>query len=341
MFRVNLNPVVLKIKRFPKYFAMAVLGMFIFGLACFASSCKKKDRTEEIISKIEVDLKIYRFDREFANAEPEDIPQLKRHYPYLFPEQFADSVWIAKLTDTIQQELSQEVEKAFGDFGNETADLESLFQHIVHYFPDFEVPKVVTLTSDVRHNDRILLTDSLLLIGLDNYLGKDHHFYQGLQRYIAAGLDKKYLTVDVASAFAKKVLTYPNDRTFLSRMVHYGKELYLKDRLLPEISDAQKIGYSEEQLDWALANEEQIWRYFVERELLYSTDSELDRRFLDPAPFSKFRLALDNESPGRLGRYMGWQIVRAFMNKNEVTLQQLLDLPAAKILQESNYKPRK
>ncbi|MEZ4810588.1 MAG: gliding motility lipoprotein GldB [Allomuricauda sp.] len=328
-------------KRLSKYFRPWALGCSIFLMAMSIFGCRETDETEGKIAKIPLDLKIVRFDREFANAKPGDIPNLKKRYHYLFPEQFSDSVWIAKLTDTIQLELSDEVNKVFGDFDVESKDLESLFQHIAYYFPGFRAPKVVTLTSDVRYNDRVILTDTLLLLGLDNYLGKDHHFYQSIQRYIAAGLDKRYLSSDVASAFAKKVVGHPADRTFLSRMVYYGKELYLKDKLLPTLSDAQKIGYSDEEMDWANANEEQIWRYFVERELLYSTDSQLDRRFLDPAPFSKFQLELDNESPGRLGRYMGWQIVRAFMSKNDVGLSELLDMPADEILKRSNYKPRK
>ena len=284
---------------------------------------------------------VLRFDREFANAKPSDIPKLRSTYPYLFPTQFADSVWVSKLSDTIQIELSDEVDAAFGNFEQEEEELRSLFKHIKYYFPDFEPPKVVTLTSDVRYSDRVILTDTLLLLGLDNYLGKDHHFYRSIQKYVAAELDKRYLTSDVASAYAKKLLHYPRNRTFLSRMVYYGKELYLKDKLLPLILDGQKIRYSEEQMDWARDNEEQIWRYFVERELLYSTDSKLDRRFLDPAPFSKFQLELDSESPGRLGRYMGWQIVRAFMEKNDVGLTQLLDIPADEILKKSNYKPKR
>ena len=328
-------------KRFPKYFTSVIFVLSMGGMVCFVVGCKNEDKTAETISKIEVDLQIDRFDKEFASATPSDIPVLKKNYPYLFPRQFSDSVWIAKLTDTIQLELLAEVEKEFKDFNAESLALESLFQHVQYYFPESNVPKVVTLTSDVRYNDRIILTDSLLLIGLDNYLGAEHHFYQGLQRYIAAGLDKKYLTSDVASAFSKQVLSYPRDRSFLSRMVYFGKELYIKDKLLPDLPDAQKIGYEEADLEWAMANEEQIWRYFVERELLYSTDTKLDRRFLDPAPFSKFQLALDNESPGRLGRYMGWQIVRSFMEGNDVGLRQLLQLPADEIFKKSNYKPRK
>ena len=305
-------------------------------------SCQQGDKRAEEISKIPLDLSVERFDRQFAQAAVEDIPLLKGKYPYLFPEQFSDSIWKAKLQDTIQQELLSEVDKVFRDFGEEEAELISLFKHIKYYFPKYRVPKVLTLTSEVQYDNRVVLTDTLLLLGLDNYLGEDHHFYRSISRYIAKGLDKKYLTSDVANAFAKTINHYPRDRTFLSRMVYYGKELYLKDRLMPMATDAIKLNFTEDEMLWAKENEEQIWRYVVENELLYNTDAELDRRFLDPAPFSKFQLELDSESPGRLGRYMGWQIVRAFMERNpEVTLTELLDLPSNDIFKRSNYKPKK
>ncbi|HET8735605.1 MAG TPA: gliding motility lipoprotein GldB [Pricia sp.] len=305
------------------------------------SGCSDSEKVADEIEKINVDLKISRFDREFAKAEPLDIPILKKAYPYLFPAQYTDSIWVAKLQDSLQVELLSEVASAFPDFSEEEQDLELLFKHIKYYFPDYRVPDVVTLTSDVDYHNRIVMTDSLLLIALDNYLGPDHRFYQGFSDYIAEELNKKYLVSDVASAFAKQVVPAPKRRTFLAQMVYYGKELYLKDKLLPFISDAQKIKYSEEELAWAQANEEQIWRNFIEQEHLYSTDNKLGPRFLDPAPFSKFGLALDNESPGRIGRYVGWQIVRAFMEKNEVSLQQMLGLSAAEIFKKSKYKPEK
>jgi gliding motility-associated lipoprotein GldB len=317
-----------------KYFPILALILLI--------SCGEDEKLEKEIAKIPIDIEIKRFDREFAETLPNDIPKLKSKYPYLFPQQFSDSVWISKLNDTIQQELLSEVDIAFGDFSEQEMELISLFQHIMYYFPTFRIPKIVTLTSEVQYESRVVLTDSLLLLGLDNYLGAEHHFYRSISKYIATGLDMQYLTSDIASAFAKTINRYPRNRTFLSRMVYHGKELYLKDKLIPQTSDAQKMNYTEDEMVWAQENEEQIWRYFVERELLYSTDSELDRRFLDPAPFSKFQLELDSESPGRLGRFMGWQIVRAFMDKNpEVTLTELLDIPADEIFKKSNYKPQK
>ncbi|WP_136466228.1 gliding motility lipoprotein GldB [Flagellimonas onchidii] len=328
-------------KRLSKYLGFRSHLLWVSLIFSMFLACKKVDKTAEAIAATQIDLSIARFDREFAAAKAETIPLLKSKYPYLFPSQFSDSVWVAKLKDTIQLELSEEVDKVFGDFEDETTDLESLFKHVAYYFPKAKPPKIITVTSDVRYNDRVILTDSLLLLGLDNYLGPEHHFYERIQRYIASGLDKKYLASDVASALAKKIVKYPSDRSFLSRMVYYGKELYLKDKLLPQKEDAQKIGYSDIQMQWAIDNEEQIWRYFIDSELLYSTDAKLDRRFLDPAPFSKFGLVMDSDSPGRIGRYIGWQIVRAFMDKNDVTLDQMLSLPADEIFKRSKYKPRK
>jgi len=119
---------------------------FLFlGLAFFIS-CNQEDKVEEEISKIPVDIKIERFDKVFAEASPSDIPQLKKRYPLLFPEQYADSVWVKMLQDTIQQELNREVVKAFPEV-EQTEEIESLFQHVQYYFPQVSVPRVITITS--------------------------------------------------------------------------------------------------------------------------------------------------------------------------------------------------
>jgi len=305
-------------------------------------ACGDEKKVADQVANIPVDLKVFRFDHELAETTTETFSETKKKYPYLFPAQYPDSIWIQKLDDTIQIELLDEVGKAFPNFDTEKEELELLYKHIKYYFPRINGPKVLTVISDVDYQNRIILTDSLLLIGLDNYLGSDHRFYQGMQGYIGTILDKRYLNSDVAGAFVTKILNYPSERTFLSKIVYYGKVLYLKDKLLPLETDAQKIGYSEEQYEWAQANEEPVWRYFVERELLYSTDKELEARFLDLAPFSKFGLELiDGESPSRIGRYMGWQIVKAYMDKNELTPQQLLGISAEEIFREANYKPSK
>ncbi|APQ16592.1 gliding motility lipoprotein GldB [Maribacter hydrothermalis] len=301
-------------------------------------SCNDSDKVAQEIAAVPIDLNISRFDREFASAGAEGLPVLRKKYPYLFPA--PDSVWVAKMQDSLQIELFQEVGNTFQSFEDEKESIIQLFKHIKYYFPEYTVPKIITVTNDVDYNNRIILADSILFVSLDNYLGAEHKYYGGFQRYIAKSLDRNYLVSDIASAFAKQVVPRPRDRTFLARMIYFGKELYLKDLFMPNANDGKRIGYSQDEMDWAIANEEPMWRNFIENEYLYSTDNKLNQRFLEPAPFSKFGLELDNESPGRLGRYVGWQIVRAFMENNDVDIKQLMTMPADEIFKKSNYKPR-
>ena len=124
-------------------------------------------------------------------------------------------------------------------------------------------------------------------------------------------------------------------------MIHSGKILYLKDVILPEYKEEEKIGYTESQLHWCQENESYMWRYFIENQLLYDDDPKLLLRFVNPAPFSKFYLEIDNESPGKVGAWTGWQIVRSYMKNNEVSLTQLMQTDAKEIFEKSNYKPKK
>jgi len=111
--------------------------------------------------------------------------------------------------------------------------------------------------------------------------------------------------------------------------------------MIPFKSDAEKIGYTKSQLEWAEINENMIWTYFVEKELIFKTDSRLVNRFIAPAPYSKFYLQLDNESPARLGQYMGWQIVRAYANRTGEDFKTILKTDAETIFNKSKYKPKK
>ncbi len=315
-------------------------AVFVLLMAIYQCADPQPGVAEEVLN-IPLTLEVDRFDLKFDKAGVEDLPALKAQYPFFFPPQYADSIWMTKLTDTLQQQIRREVRLAFRDFEPYAADLELFYKHAKFYFPQTRVPRVITLTTDVDYQNRVILTDSLLLVGLDNYLGPEHEFYANMSRYIAQELDPDLMVSDVASAFSAKHVPTPRSRSFVAQMVYYGKVLYLKDRLMPMAPDSVKIGYSASQWTWAQQNESQIWRYFVERELLFSTDNKLGPRFLEPAPFSKFRLVLDNESPGRIGRYMGWQIVRAFMKNNEVGLKELLSMPGEEVFQRSNYKPPK
>lgn len=315
--------------------------ILVFFIIILVVSCNQKSETEEKIEAIELDLQVIRFEQEFAGTDPRELPELKQKYPFLFPEQFPDSVWIEKLSDSLQLEINQAVEAEFPDFTMQEDELYALFQHINYYFPDFKIPAVITVTSEVDYKNKIIYAEDYLFVSLDTYLGTDHPFYTGLQNYFKKNFKKDQIVVDAAEEIAKKYVPGPDSRTFLSHMIYYGKIQYLKGVWLPTLDPARRIGYTKDEYDFAEANESQIWRYFVENELIYDTDNQLQTRFLHPAPFSKFYLQLDAESPARLGQYIGLEIVKAYMDKNDVSLSRMLQTSAEEIFNNANFKPRK
>ena len=317
--------------------------LLVFALALLALSCKNENATEEKVAAVAIGkINIVRFDDLFYNSRPADLPKIKQQFPYLFPQGNADTVWTNKLSNPLLQQLHREVDKKFPGNTALQDGIGSLVQHIKYYYPQQPTPKVVTLISEMDYTNRAIFTDTLALISLDLYLGKEHRFYVDFPKYQREQFEPSQILPDLVSAFSYHRIAPPADRTLLSLMIYYGKELYLKDMLLPDVPDYNKIGYTKAQLEWSFANESEMWRYFVENKLFYDTDSRLPNRFINPAPFSKFYLGFDNESPGRLGQWLGWQIVRAYMDNNKnVTLHQLLATDAKTIFDNSKYKPKK
>lgn len=318
---------------------------FIFSFVLFTGigfSCKNETSLEKHIAQINTQIKIERFDRLFDSVATENLPELKIAYPFMFSEKYTNSFWLAKKEDTLQKQLFNEVAKTFSNFHEIETEIEWLFNHIKYYFLDFNTPRVITITNDVDYRNKVIVTDTITLIALDNYLGSEHQFYSNIPNYIKANFKKSQVVVDLARAYSENYIYQPQRSTLLDEMIFLGKQLYFKELTIPFKTDAELIGYSESQLNWAIKNEAYIWRYFVERELLYSTDTKLLSRFINNAPFSKFYLEyIDAESPGRIGQYIGWQIVRAYMQHNKTPVDNMLKKSTDDIFNNSKFKPRK
>ncbi|EGD34793.1 gliding motility lipoprotein GldB [Capnocytophaga sp. oral taxon 338] len=316
-----------------KYFYFLFITLSLILLGC--------NRTERKIAQIPMEVKVLRIDSIFFHTPAKEFVQIKAKYPLFFPENTTDEEWLEKQADSLQRALFSETERTFGDFSQEKKEIKRIYQHIKYYFPHFKSVKVVTVTSDVDYSSRVIYADSLLVIGLDNYLGAKHPFYVDIDGYIAQEMDKKYLPVDVALAFARAIIPPERNATFLDAMVYEGKILYLAQRFLPSMQEKDILKYTQEKYQWAQENEAQIWRYFIENQLLYSTDRKILSRFIDIAPFSKFYLELDNQSPGGVGRFIGLSIVKQYMEKHPEALQKLGLISTEELFKKANYKPKK
>ncbi len=319
-----------------------LLIWLIFSLFFF--SCKQKNPLQVDTSKINAKANVIRFDKIFYQAKPEDLPKIKSDFKNLFPKQVTDSLWLAKMKDTLERELFIAVQKEFGDFSKEKNDLTELFKHVKYYYPKFKDPKIITILTNITYDDRVVYNKDTLYISLDVFLGKDHPFYKkylDYPKYIVNTFTKEQLLVNSAKEIAQKVQIPQNNRTFLDKMIQRGKVYYTTQAFLPEMPENEIIHYLPEQQKWTSDNEKMIWTYFLDKNLLYDTNPKLDRRFLEEAPFTKFYLDIDNETPGRIGEWVGLQIVKSYMQKNDVSLPEMLQTPNTELFKKSKYKPKR
>ena len=313
---------------------------FLIVILAFVA-CEKKSKVEKIVNQIPVEIGVTRFDQAFFEAKTTDLLTLKKQFPAFFPIGVPDSVWVNKMNNPLWRELYAEVQKKYKNFESQTKSIAALLQHIKYYFPETKTPKITTLIYEMDFNTKAIYADSIVLIPLEMYLGKTQKFYE-FPDYQKQILEPNQILPDIVSSFAQSKIRPAKVKNLLSSMIQSGKELYLKDLLLPEYLDHEKIGYTTEQLLFCQENEPFIWAYFIEKNLLYSNDPKLANRFINAAPFSKFYLDIDNDTPGRIGTWVGWQIVRAFAKNNpEISLQGLLDTDAETIFNKSKYKPKK
>ena len=305
------------------------------------ASCANNSKVEQEIEAIPMDISVERFDQIFMNSTEKTLPGLKAKYAFLFQKQTPDSIFLNRTKDPIQKLIQRAVDSVFGDFSATEEALISLYKHIKYYKPSLKTPRLISVYSDVDYRNKVIVTDSIVLISIDNYLGSNHEFYDSFYNYIKKNLKKDQLVMDLADTYAARWINQPKRTTFLEKLIYQGKKLYLKDLWVPSAEDFTKIGYSSDEWQWANENEFYIWQYFIENELLYSTDPKLGTRFITPAPFSRFNLELDSESPGALGQYIGWKIVRSYVKNNDISLLNLLQMDAQTIFKNAKYKPKR
>jgi hypothetical protein len=221
-----------------------------------------------------------------------------------------------------------------------SSEMESAFKRFRYHFPGKPLPKkVVAFESGFNYN--ITTADSTLGMGLEMYLGADNAFYRMLQwpQYKTIQLRKEYLVSDAMKGWI--INTFDSNEpinNLLNHMIFYGKMYYCMDAVLPDTPDSIKIGYTSEQVKYCEAYEKKLWGHFTEKERLYKNDLKEIAEYTSEGPFTS---AISKDCPPRIAMYIGWQIVRSYMNKNEkVSLEDLMKTKDAQlILTKSKYKP--
>lgn len=330
-----------------------------FLISVLAISCTNNKDIDT--SNIDINLEVQRFDQDLTQVKPlnvtQDLATLEKKYPTFYNDYFEKilsvgskqnpeyySTIAAVLEGDAFKELQKETNQVYPNFDQYQEEITESFKRIKYYYPEWKTPKIITYISGFQVQTPI--GSGYVGIGLDMFLGRESKFYPALvetiPRYISRRFTPENITPRVVEVITREEL-FPelsNDKTLLSKMIYNGKLLYFMKQILPQVADSTLIGYSEAQMKWATDFESDTYAYFLEYNLLYESDYFKIQKFISEAPFTP-GLGTKNDSAPKLGNFIGWQIVKRYMEENtEVDLKQLmLEKDAQKVLRMAKYRP--
>ena len=307
------------------------------------------------VSNVSLDLKIKHLDVDLLKLKQAEIqlaiPLIKASYQEFFDiftyrmigiggteqEDFPELLY-SFVADTLIRSLETHVAQKI-DTLQLREELEQAFKHYKYYFPQKEIPVIYTCISGFHQS--VVTSEKLLGISLDKYLGVNSLFYQqlGLPAYKRRNMHPQKMVPDMMVAWASAEWPKADEaNSLLSQMIQDGKVMYFMDAMLPDLSDTLKIGYTGKQLEFCKNNEAMMWTFLAEHKLLFTTDRMSIKRFMDDGPYTG---AFTDESPGRTGTWIGWQIVRSYMKQNkQVKLADLMEIKDFQaVLNQSGYQP--
>ena len=333
------------------------IAVKILSCSVLLSACQT-DRLDVDVSHIGLKVDIQRFDREFFEAPKDSLHQYNRLFYNKygqFYKRYVENVLRmgmvsdpalgynlgSFLNDKYVKELYTDCQKRFTEMDVYEAELTDAFRHYSYYFPEKQVPAVLTYISGIQY--KVVVTEGTLGIGLDMYLGSDYENYlrSGFPVYVVRGMKPSNLVADAMKGWlSTEFEPEEQPKDLFGTFVQEGKIMYLLDAMLPQTPDSLKIAYTPQQLEWCMNSEFQIWAHFVDNELLYKQDAKAWEKYVSDGPFTS---GFPRESPARIGTWLGWQIVRAFMQNNpQVSIPELIQITNTQgILTRSKYKPAK
>lgn len=243
-------------------------------------------------------------------------------------------------SDTTLVRLIADVEEKYADVDDLERELTKGFKRLKKEVPGLHIPKVYTQISAL--NESIVISDTLLGISLDKYMGEDYPLYSRFYYpHQCRSMRPERIAPDSFLFYLISEFPLPetSNGNLMEIMIHQGKLYYVVQQILGYTSTENIIDYSAEEKKWCRENRKLIWEYMVKNRQLYATDPMVIRTYTRPVPYTSY---FGEGSPSLIGIWMGIEIVSSFMKNNKkMTIQDLLLLTDYDyILSESNFNPR-
>ncbi|MCE2682016.1 MAG: hypothetical protein LW704_03505 [Cryomorphaceae bacterium] len=331
---------------------MSIKSFFIAGsIALLISSCAN-DPLDVDASDVKVNIGFVNMDsiwsksdgRDFLKADADFRERIPEMYEYelgycLRVGRISDTALINSLTqfknDPFMSRVGKAIKREFKDLTSVKAELLDGFRHIKYHLPSAKLPSNIVFMNSV-FTSSAFSSQKEIGIGLERYLGEKSPVIKDLPNdmffgWIKEGMDRRYLVRDAFSSWIMTHYIQETDGNLAEQIIRWGKILYLTEAAIPDAPESIIPRYSEEDYKWALENEYSLWKYLVDQKMLFKIDELNKTNLLNEGPFTP---GLPEKGPDRLGQFLGWRMVRKYMEVKDITVEELMTIPYTEIIVE-------
>ena len=242
------------------------------------------------------------------------------------------------------QDLKTEIQKNYPQ-----ERLDSLHEKILEsalrmqtLVPNMKLPQLIWMNSGF--NIGAYSTDEYLAVGLDFYLGNENRITKSVPfpQYQKDDMTRAQLVPNAIKNLAYYYLlksdTIQHENDMLSEMIFHGKAHYLTWLAFEEIQDSTLMAWTTKEYTWTQGHQLNVWKEIARQEVLFSKNRVEVQKWFEYGPFTNAE-NVPQESAPQLGVFMGFQMVKSYMEKHpEIPVDRLMkEDNAQKILQA--YKP--
>ena len=321
-----------------------IFSCCFFCLGCTNPKAFGEDSLSVKINRFDVDL--YQYLQNEKSAD--DLLQKDSSFLNIFGENVIftgriDSVGFfdrlrSFFSEPTLMSLYQNQQEVFSDLTPYEQELSTGIQFLLGEFTQLKLPEFYMHVSGLNQN--IVVTDSILSLSVDKYLGQDFPLYQEFfYDYQRQQMTPERIVPDYLLGLLYSEFSFDrSENTLLSYMLYEGTLRYVLSRILPERKAWELFGYTEAQYNWCVKNESRIWKTILQQKQLYSTDYLTIAQYINEAPYT---VPLNSSSPGKVGIWGGFRIIESYMQQHpKATLQELINrTDYQQLFIEAKYKP--
>ncbi|MEX1190890.1 MAG: hypothetical protein WEA99_02885 [Brumimicrobium sp.] len=328
-------------KKRKRFYTLTILMLILF-------SCSE-NRLDVNIESIKVNIEHVNVDSLYRDA---NLQEAKDHHKTLKSK--LDDLYLFEVSQNIQKNVDTSSYKSIYDFYQseyiKTLEKEKLalfetmklkkpiinngFRYLKYHFNDVKIPMHIIYMNKLFST--IHCSDSSISVGLESYMSPENKTVKEipnnqLYQWQKDRMNEEYITRDLLMHWIQVHLFDEIDSKLAEHIVQAGKLLYILNATIPNAEERIILRYSSEDLEWAKENEKMTWDYLVKEQFLFENNDRDKANFLNEGPQT---IGLPEESPDRMGQFIGYQMVKGYMSKNKaLSLQKLLEEDYNSILQ--------